>query len=65
MLQVNTFPQNILAALDALAELGKAAQDKTRIERAIHFQANEEMEKDQIPEKLNMKNNRNKKRVGK
>jgi hypothetical protein len=65
MLQANTFPQIILTALDALAELGKVAQDKTRIERTIHFQVIEEKEKDQVSEEQLVKSDRNQKQVGK
>ncbi len=53
MLQVNPFPQNILAALDSLAELGKAAQGKTKTERAIHLQEVDENGEIQPPKKPN------------
>lgn len=61
MLQTNIFPKNILAALDALAELGKAAQYKTKAERAIHLQEVDEEEKFQTPKKTKFKNNQNNK----
>lgn len=53
MLQVNPFPQNILAALDALAELGKAAQGKTKTERDVRFQTNDEKENVQAHNDVN------------
>lgn len=53
MLQTNIFPKNILAALDALAELGKAAQYKTKAERDIRPQTIDEEEKAQAHNGVN------------
>jgi len=63
MSQTNSFPQNILTALDALAELGKAVQNKKQHEQTIHSQMTEE--KDQDAEGQAVKGDRNQKQAGK
>lgn len=56
MSQTNTFPQNILDALDALAELGKITQDKAQIPSPINAQTVVEKTKDPKPKKAVKKN---------
>jgi len=57
MLPVKTFPKNILEALDALAELGKATQDKTQTLPPINVQISNKKTKDKKTKKA-VKNNK-------
>ena len=57
MLQIETFPKNILATLDALAELGKATQDKTQTLPPINVQISNKKTKNKKTKKA-VKNNK-------
>ncbi len=65
MSQINTFPKNILAALDGLAELGKAVKNNNQHEAVIYSQKIKEKLKDRVFEKPLVKSDRGRKQAGK